>query len=214
VRAQRDGIVAVPLGRELGAARASGLLRGLRDVTARPAGDRGDLQVERRGVGQHGELLAEALVELTLRPQPRDRGRVLPSRLLQEGTGTLLREGKRQGRGNGPGLLLAPHLLLGVAGVALIALIGLVAGTAERRPPVAGVVHRAAAVLRRIRPQAVLLLPPGPRRSSRRAAAPAAGPDAPLLLRDRPDARPVARPRRHVAHKPSIYQSMMRPSNK
>ena len=57
---------------------------------ARPAGDGGDLQVERGRVGQRRELLADALVQLALGPQARGGGRVLASCLLKQVAGAFL----------------------------------------------------------------------------------------------------------------------------
>jgi hypothetical protein len=90
VPAQPDRVVAPALGRELGAAGAGGVLLGLRDGSARPAGDRGDLQVERGRVGQRRQLLTEPLVELALGPQAGDRRRMLPPRLLKQVAGAFL----------------------------------------------------------------------------------------------------------------------------
>ena len=103
VRAQPDGVVALPLGRELGPAGAGGVLLGLRDGRAGPAGDGRELQVERGRVGQRRQLLAEPLVQLALGPQVLRGGRVLASCLLKQVTGTLLGGRENQFIPNGPG---------------------------------------------------------------------------------------------------------------
>jgi hypothetical protein len=103
VSAQPGGVVALALGRELGAAGAGGVLFGLRDGSAGPAGDGRDLEVERGRVGQRRQLLAEPLVQLALGPQVFRGGRVLPSRLLKQVAGALLGGREKQFIPNGPG---------------------------------------------------------------------------------------------------------------
>jgi len=182
-------------------ASAGGVLFGLRNGSACPAGDRRDLEVERGRVGQRRQLLAEPLVQLALGPQARGRDRVLASCLLEQVAGALLGGREKQFIPNGPGRLPTlrsrPRAADGsvrrtgggrpsapAARAVGLLLRGAEGGATERAPPVPRVVHRSAARLRRVGLQAVLLLPSRSGRPLGRPPAGAAGPGAPLLVRD------------------------------
>ena len=100
---QPGGVVALPLGCQLGPASAGGVLLGLRDGHASRLAISGDLEVKRSRVGQRGELLAKPLVQLALGPQVLCGGRVLASCLFKQVAGTFLGGREKQFIPNGPG---------------------------------------------------------------------------------------------------------------